>query len=312
MSIGDVQVFIPSLAKVRDCFKLRLGNGDSTRFWLDSWAAPTPLRFLFPRCYGLAVNKEVRVSSQGSFSDSVWTWRIDLCSLPRGRTREEFQRLSTLLLAQSPSHSSDAFVFSIVGGENFSTALIYELQSPGEVILPKEVISIIWLKWLPPRVSVFSWKLANNALPVNWNILSRGFIPRDFDPLCCLCHSDLETIDHRFLHCRFTAELWAKIISWWNIHLAVSNSVSDFLQQCQFVSTEQGTNNLFQVVCICTFWAIWFGRNNLIFNGANWDPNNLFHFIQSRSFAWIRSFESGIYFTPSDWFLFPREVAKLF
>lgn len=38
----------------------------------------------------------------------------------------------------------------------------------------------------------------------------------------------------------------------------------------------------------------------LIFKEVNWDSNNLFHFIQWRTFVWIRSFKTGIFFIPSN------------
>lgn len=313
--IGDFQVFSTQGAKIRDCFKWILGNGALIRFWHDSWAADIPLKILFPRVFALSVNKDATVSNMGSYTSSSiqsWSWNIETFSAPRGRTLFEFQELSRLISNRSPSFQDDAFTWSVGHDPRFTTAALYDLLSPSLAVLPTDIIDLIWLKWSPPRVKIFIWKMAHNALPVNWNLLCRGIIPRDFDPMCSLCNSDLETQDHIFLQCPKVILLWRKIQKWWEICFTTPDSIANFLQQCQAPTTISGFNSLFQTVCVCTLWSIWFGRNNRIFNNVNWDVDGIFHFIQSRTYAWLRGLAPEKTFTPSDWFLYPFEVAKMF
>lgn len=285
------------------------------QFWHDNWANAMPLKDLFPRVYALALNRDCSISTMGQFldsSDSSWCWNIPTISALRGRSLSEFQELTSLLSNYAPSHYADEFIWSESQSPRFSVANLSELLSPSTAILPSDVIDIIWLKWTPPRVRIFSWKLANNALPISWNLLCRGIIPRDFDPLCPLCKTELESQDHLFLSCHLVLPIWYKIMRWWSLSFTLPSSTIQFLQQCQAVSCHPGLNHLFQMVCICSTWTIWYGRNNFVFNNIAWDVESLFHFIQSKTFAWIQGLESEKLFTPSDWFLFPQEVAKIF
>lgn len=313
LDVGESQIFSAFSNNFLGCFKWKLGFGDKIKFWHDNWASNLPLKTLFPRLFAFALNQDCSVASMGAFVNSnqaSWSWNIATISTPRGRTSTELQDLLRLLENLSPSQHEDAFMWS--ASPCFSSAVLYDLMSPQSAILPPEVIDIIWLKWSPPRVRIFSWKLAHDILPIKWNLLCRGIIACDFDPLCPLCNQELEHQDHLFLQCPCVIPLWAKISNWWGLYFIIPNSLIQFLQQCQAVSNHTGINQLFQTVCICTLWSIWFGRNNLVFNGSGWDSENLFHFIQSRTFAWFRSLAPEKFFTPSDWFLYPIEAAKLF
>lgn len=313
LSIGDVQISQPQVSSFASCFKWNLGLGDKIRFWHDNWASELPLKFLFPRLFALTVNKDCSVAAMGSFlghSQDSWRWNIATISSPRGRSHTELLELLSLLDSKSPSFSKDAFCWYIT--TSFSVNEFYGLLSPQGSILPSDVIDIIWLKFSPPRVKVFVWKIAHDVLPIKWNMLCRGIYPPDFDPMCPLCNSELENQNHLFLHCPCVTPIWSKIFKWWGLLMTVPASLINFLQQCQSVSSSPRINSLFKVVCICALWAIWYGRNNYVFNNGDWDPDNLFHFIQSRSYAWIRYSASETHFNPSDWFLFPIEVAELF
>ncbi|XP_019432100.1 PREDICTED: uncharacterized protein LOC109339150 [Lupinus angustifolius] len=53
-----------------------IGDGNSTRFWLECWCGNQSLRQLYPRLYMLAANKNVPVADCGYWSDNTWSWRI--------------------------------------------------------------------------------------------------------------------------------------------------------------------------------------------------------------------------------------------
>lgn len=230
---------------------------------------------------------------------------------PRGRSLSEFQALLNMLsdIMLTP-FSKDAIKWSL--SSTFSVASVYSQLGQHSRILPKAIVDAIWIKWSPPRTRVFSWKLAHVALPTKWNLLCRGIIATDFDPICLLCGSELEDHNHLFIHCSVTQRLWYSLLKWWNLPFIFPEGVQDLFQQTQSISTAPGINSLFLLTCLCSVWAIWFARNNLLHNGIPWDENSLLHFIQSRTFAWIRGSSPEIIFTPSDWFLFPSQVATLF
>nr|GEU77387.1 RNA-directed DNA polymerase, eukaryota [Tanacetum cinerariifolium] len=62
--IQEVKVLQDHGINVRDFIKLKLGNGDGSRFWIDKWYEGGVLKSLFPRVYALELNKNISVSSK--------------------------------------------------------------------------------------------------------------------------------------------------------------------------------------------------------------------------------------------------------
>ncbi|GKC36586.1 hypothetical protein Tco_1048970 [Tanacetum coccineum] len=47
-----------------DYIRLKLGNGENTRFWVDNWYEGGVIKELFPRMFALELNKNATVSSK--------------------------------------------------------------------------------------------------------------------------------------------------------------------------------------------------------------------------------------------------------
>ncbi|GJW15830.1 hypothetical protein Tco_0019963 [Tanacetum coccineum] len=47
-----------------DYIRLKLGNGENTRFWVDNWYEGGVIKELFPRMFALELNKNTTVSSK--------------------------------------------------------------------------------------------------------------------------------------------------------------------------------------------------------------------------------------------------------
>ncbi|PWA66448.1 hypothetical protein CTI12_AA323810 [Artemisia annua] len=52
---------LPIGIDLRNIFKRKVGNGESTRFWLDNWVGGGPLNVSFPRLFCIEVNKNYLV-----------------------------------------------------------------------------------------------------------------------------------------------------------------------------------------------------------------------------------------------------------
>lgn len=60
-----------------------------------------------------------------------------------------------------------------------------------------------WNKqYIHPKQSLFGWKLMHHVIPLKTRISSYMLLPQ---VLCEFCLSDIETMDHIFLHCPFVA-----------------------------------------------------------------------------------------------------------
>jgi hypothetical protein len=88
----------------------------------------------------------------------------------------------------------------------YSVAQGYIIVHPPQA--PNETTTLWKQVWDPldlPKVNFFSWVLMHKKILTCENLEKRGFI----DPhRCPMCFHALETMDHLFVNCPFTQEVW--------------------------------------------------------------------------------------------------------
>lgn len=89
----------------------------------------------------------------------------------------------------------------------------------------------IWNLHTSPKIRIFMWNMCQNALPTKDNLFQRKVSP---DPLCPLCHYERETVEHLFLLCPWTNQIWDNT----ELHLVA-----------------------------VTLWNMWKARNQAVFRG---------------------------------------------
>ncbi|GJU69174.1 RNA-directed DNA polymerase, eukaryota, reverse transcriptase zinc-binding domain protein [Tanacetum coccineum] len=90
--------------------KKKIGNGEDTLFWKDSWHADDPLKNLYPRIFALESAKDITVAEK--FLDSSFS--STLRRNPRGGLKEsEFDLLCSNLANAILPYSCDRWVWNI-------------------------------------------------------------------------------------------------------------------------------------------------------------------------------------------------------
>jgi hypothetical protein len=72
----------------------------------------------------------------------------------------------------------------------------------------------IWQCPVPPKVGVFAWKLARNALATQENMVCRGM---DTPATCIICGSENKTSYHAMLKCPHTRGSWDAMKAVWDL-----------------------------------------------------------------------------------------------
>ncbi|GJR68473.1 RNA-directed DNA polymerase, eukaryota [Tanacetum coccineum] len=147
--------------------KIRIGNGQSTRFWKDRWIDDHSLLGKFPRLYALETNKDISVADKLHPSLS-FSWRR---SVRGGIESQQFNHLSSLLDSVSLSNSEDRWVCDLSGDGVFRVKDVRNLLD--EFFLPKSNVPTRWVKFIPNKVNIFAWKLFLNRLPTRSNLAKR-------------------------------------------------------------------------------------------------------------------------------------------
>ncbi|GJR10947.1 RNA-directed DNA polymerase, eukaryota [Tanacetum coccineum] len=176
--------------------KKRVGDGLSTRFWLDIWVSEIPLSERFPRLFMLDVEKEVSVAAKlGSVSIDVSFRRgvrLDWSSnCQHGR--------SAILIADwfFLSSSGDRWICDFSGDGEFRVTEVRNFID--DLFLPSHPEVTRWVKCIPKKINIFVWRARRDCLPTRQNLIRRGVMMES--DVCPLCEDSVEESQHVFFQC---------------------------------------------------------------------------------------------------------------
>ncbi|XP_071921753.1 uncharacterized protein [Coffea arabica] len=122
----------------------------------------------------------------------------------------------------------------------------------------------IWNLRIPLCISIFMWRLLNNAIPLPDILQSLGFNMHSKCPFYPSC----ETLDHLFSLCPLADELWSFFERLLDISRSRNDEILARLQGLWSHSTESSTRGCFsQVLPAVVCWEIWKDRNLHFFEG---------------------------------------------
>jgi hypothetical protein len=120
-------------------------------------------------------------------------------------------------------------------------------------------------KWVPSKVSAFSWQLLLDRIPTKENLRKRRIL-QHHQSICVFCGAEVETIVHLFLHCPWAAKVWYDIMKWLGFVIIVSpNLVSSFGMLLASGRGKRGKDCL-TIIWNSLMWSIWKFRNECVFN----------------------------------------------
>src|SRR4051794_11545699 len=71
---GDICRLDKGLGWFKHMVRKKLGSGNSTKFWLDTWVGDLPLSTRFPRLFGNSTQQNHLVMEMGETINGVWRW----------------------------------------------------------------------------------------------------------------------------------------------------------------------------------------------------------------------------------------------
>ena len=126
--------------------------------------------------------------------------------------------------------------------------------------------SFIWQGVCPPKVETFVWQLLKERVMVR-QVLKKFGIGNGVDMECPFCNSVEKSINHLFLHCSWTKEVWLRCMKGWDVNFCANSSLIDWARGwpglCPRFESSKAWNTLFFAIV----WTVWELRNQLIFRG---------------------------------------------
>ncbi|KAJ9565341.1 hypothetical protein OSB04_001307 [Centaurea solstitialis] len=145
----------------------------------------------------------------------------------------------------------------------------------------------LWSKLVPLKIRIHVWRVRLDRLPTKANLLEKG-LNLDTDT-CLLCNDSGETGDHLFITCRTAVEVRRRINVWWNCLPSLCNSVRDFFEEISSKNQPDSQRLLKEAIGQAYVWAMWKGRNDLLFNNKAFNILVTANWIQSAVFLWCNS-----------------------
>ncbi|GJY55016.1 RNA-directed DNA polymerase, eukaryota [Tanacetum coccineum] len=244
--VQEVKVIQAQGINIHDFIKLKLGNGEDSRFWLDKWYEGGVLKRLFPRVYALELDKNISVSSKLKAPSLVTTFRRNARS---GIEQTQFDSMAEIMKTISLVPRVDRYIWSLENDGSFSVASIRKTLDDNR--FQEESLSTRWVKSVPIKVNILAWKVKSNALPTRFNISRRGM---DIDSIDCpICKMGVETTSHVFFQCNVVRQVMRKISSWWNVEYMEVNSYEEW--RSWLVSTRIRSN--IKVIIEGVYYGLW-------------------------------------------------------
>ncbi|GKA39218.1 RNA-directed DNA polymerase, eukaryota, reverse transcriptase zinc-binding domain protein [Tanacetum coccineum] len=172
----------------------KVGNGEDTLFWEDSWLDWISLKQQFPRLYLLESTKHINVAEKMNQPSLSWSYRRE----PRGGIEEEqqnmlFSKISGVILP----NMRDRWIWSLEASGDFSVTTARHLID--DHLLPKGDVPTRWVKAVPIKINVFAWRVRLDKLPTRLNLSLRGIEISSI--MCPLCNSSVESASHLLFSC---------------------------------------------------------------------------------------------------------------
>lgn len=253
-----------SLVKVRDfvdpSIHMCVGNGRHVEFWKDRWHKEFKLCDQFPDLYRSCRRPRGTIAMilEGDFTEEFV-----------GGTVVTEQTLEAFLLICFQLHlteEEDTIKWRWTTKGMFTVASAYEMLIDGG--LRYGLWKSIWKSFAPLKFQIHAWLAVEGKLNTT-DILQRKGV--QISTICSLCQQETETVQHLFLNCEKTKQLWREVRErggWAGRLNAPSSFESLFINM---PPAAHCSKKAWRSIVQAGLWSIWIARNEVIFQDGRWD-----------------------------------------
>ncbi|XP_058775501.1 uncharacterized protein LOC131649761 [Vicia villosa] len=187
---------------------------------------------------------------------------------------------------------ADVIIWLFDSSKVFTVKSWYALlmQEQGEVDLEdgrKQGLNWIWGAYVPSKLKFFGWRLLLDRLPTRNHLLHRGIIDSSQNAVCAFCLMQVEDSTHLFLQCTKLRSFWCRVCSWLDLDIIAGVDCCGNLNSCINLLTGKMSCSRGAAIWLTVCWCIWKTRNDVIFNNAKLDAEELFYLILWYSWWWL-------------------------
>ena len=266
----------------------KIGNGESTRVWIDTWIkteVPRPPQYR----QDAVVDLTLSVSDLINPIDGSW-------NIPRVREVIAEEDVDLVLNTGLDLSSQNGKVWGLSKSGFYNSKSGYKLAetlerlqappSPGLPPIERKLWKDLWKTHTSPKIRHFMWRVLSGALAVKERLRSRGILLDTTCPRCGLCE---ETISHVLFHCEAAKE--ALSLSQFPLPPGGFSRSSVWLNfyHLMFVSKKLPPENASRLSFPWILWNIWKARNSFCFEQVQYSVSSIFNKASEESAIWLSS-----------------------
>jgi hypothetical protein len=187
--------------KVKEDFlsrgSFKVGNGEDTRFWEDTWLGNKSLAMQYPSLYNIVHRKNVSIANVLNQNPLNITFSR---TLTENRWTLWLQLVHRLMFIQL-NGKKDMFVWGLTSSRTFTVKSMYLDMLDDDT---KYLKKYIWKMKLPLKIKVFMGFFHRKIILIKDNLLKRNW---NGNESCCFCDSK-ESIQHLFFECPLAKIIW--------------------------------------------------------------------------------------------------------
>lgn len=229
---------------IRAACKLKMGNGNHVKFWLDTWLTCFCLANSYSALFHLSSSKSGFVSQMGYWLEDTWYWNL--------KWRRPLKASETLMVQRLMSDLNLAVIHRLK-----EDRLIWEWEKDGDYTVNSCMLALeriryagsttyvtnVWKSICPPKIEMTLWLALNEGLCTRAFLVKRHVLSPQED-ICPFCEQHSETVSHILLHCQVVWKLWNKIVAWRGLSWVMPYGLDDL--QCQWLGLLQGNHCKFE------------------------------------------------------------------
>ncbi|PWA61293.1 RNA-directed DNA polymerase, eukaryota, Reverse transcriptase zinc-binding domain protein [Artemisia annua] len=283
---------------LQDLITGTVGNGNTIRFWIDTWTGSKPLKDSFPDLFKLERNKgcyvRERCTGNGLYSQWEWNWsRSPSTPAELNQFLELLSGIQTLNLTST----TDSWAWACDPSGTYTVKSMKHKLSKAS-FGPKHW-NFPWNNLAPLKTNILGWRLEMNRLPTS-DLLLRRNIPIP-SLTCPLCNSHDETSQHLFISCPFSDALWTFLLSWCKIPLSKPSHARALFEIHKDPMISSKKSRLINLIVLSYIWTIWKIRNKCIFSNKPPSIRYATKELKSNSFLWLTNRSNAPRLEWSNW-----------
>ncbi|XP_021995540.1 uncharacterized protein LOC110892697 [Helianthus annuus] len=239
----------------------KVGMGDKTLFWTDSWIGIGSLKSQFPALFQLAGRKKTLLKDCYRQINGGYIWDWSWVRTPSSDIeKQEMENLIGLLQDIQLTGNSDVWYSKDSEQKDFTVKDVRKSLSSA-LDLNMTADDFDWNSWATSKSIMFVWRAIQDKIPSAVALRHRGVnIP---DVTCKICGAAEETTDHILVSCNYATRIWEMITNWVKIPKVNSDgNVKDVLKEMNEIHRNGKIKKVIHAITIQTMWSLWRARND--------------------------------------------------